>query len=46
MTNFTPPPGLKVEIAEKSERLPSCFVENTITEHAQAHSSARAEILM
>ena len=39
-------PGLKFEIARKSERPPSCFVENTIFEHAQAHFSARAEILM
>ena len=30
----------------KSERPPFCFVENTITEHDQAHFSARAEISM
>ena len=29
-------PGLKFEIAGKSQRPPTCFVENTITEHAQA----------
>ena len=39
-------PGLKFEIVVKSGRPPSCFAENTITEHAQAHFSARAEILM
>ena len=39
-------PGLKFEIAVKSGRPPSCFAENSITEHAQAHFSARAEILM
>ena len=39
-------PGLKFEIARKSERPPSCFVGNTIFEHAQAHFSARAESLM
>ena len=39
-------PGLKFEIAVKSGKPPSCFAENTITEHAQAHFSARAEILM
>ena len=39
-------PGLKFEIEKKSERLPSWFVENTITEHAHAHFSARAEILI
>ena len=38
--------GMKFEIAGKSERPPSCPVENAITEHAQAHVSARAEILM
>ena len=37
-------PGLKIEIGGKRERPPSCSVENTITEHAQAHFSARAEI--
>ena len=35
---------MKFENAEKSERLPSCFIENTITECAQAHFSAQAEI--
>ena len=39
-------PGVKFKIAVKSGRPPSCFAENTITEHAQAHFSARAEILM
>ena len=39
-------PGLKFEIAVKSGRPPPCFAENTITEHAQAHFSARAEMLM
>ena len=39
-------PGVKFKIAVKSGRPPSCFAENAITEHAQAHFSALAEILM
>ena len=34
-------PGLKDEIAGKGERPPSCFAENRIAEHAQAHFLAR-----
>ena len=39
-------PGMKFQIAGESERPPSCFVETTVTEHAQAHFSSRADILM
>ena len=39
-------PGLKFEIAGERERPPSCFVENTLFENAQAHFSARTKILM
>ena len=38
--------GWNFEIAVVSGRPPSCFAENTIPEHAQAHFSARAESLM
>ena len=46
LLRLTRPISARGEIARQSERPPSCFVENTIAKHAQAHFSARAEILI